>query len=39
MAFSRDGRMLASAGDDEVVYLWDVRQRRRLYAFIEHNDP
>jgi WD40 repeat protein len=39
VAFSPDGRQLASAGDDEVVYLWDVGQRRRLYAFVEHNDP
>jgi len=38
LAFSPDGRMLASAGLDKMVILWDVGQRQALATLRGHND-
>ena len=38
LAFSPDGRLLASAGHDETVILWDVEQRRALATLHGHSD-
>ena len=36
LAFSPDGRALASAGSDGVVCVWDVSQRRIKFRLTEH---
>jgi len=36
MAFSPDGKMLASAGDDEGIKLWDVETGKELMTFYGH---
>lgn len=37
LAFSRDGRMLASGGFDNTIKLWDVSSGRELRTLIGHN--
>ena len=36
MAFSPDGKMLASAGDDDGIKLWDVETGKELRTFYGH---
>ena len=38
LAFSPDGSLLASAGDDRTVRVWDVRQRKQLSCLVGHAD-
>ena len=37
VAFSADGKFLASGGDDNAVILWDVADRSERETFIEHS--
>lgn len=36
LAFSRDGKLLASTGKDETVRLWDVPGQKQLVALLGH---
>jgi WD40 repeat protein/serine/threonine protein kinase len=33
VAYSKDGRMIASIGDDEIVKVWDPATRKELFSF------
>jgi WD40 repeat protein len=38
VAFSPDGKILASAGDDQTVILWDVASGKELATLEGHSD-
>ena len=38
VAFSPDGRVLASGGTDNAIILWDIDGRRQLNTFTQHSD-
>ncbi len=33
IAVSRDGRYIASAGDDHALFLWDIEEGKRVSSF------
>jgi DNA-binding SARP family transcriptional activator/WD40 repeat protein len=39
LAFSDDGRWLASSGKDQALYLWDVRRRTPVKLYVRLTDP
>jgi len=39
VAFSRDGKLLASAGTDSTIKLWDVSTQKELVTFAGHTAP
>ena len=38
VAFSSDGRLLASGGTDNTIWLWDVRAAQQVHALEGHTD-
>src|SRR5262249_11704479 len=36
LAFSRDGSMLAAAGDDRRIFIWDLRSGRLIWVAVGH---
>ena len=38
VAYSPDGKLLASGGDDSAVILWDIAARAQREIFVEHSD-
>jgi WD40 repeat protein len=34
LAFSGDGRWLATSGDDRAIYIWDVRRKRTVSLYV-----
>ena len=38
MAFSPDGKTLASGGEDKTVAVWDVKGAKQLAALVGHTD-
>ena len=39
MAFTADGKTLATGGADQVIRLWDVKDRREKSATVGHQGP
>jgi WD40 repeat protein len=39
LAFSADGRMVASASQDRSVRVWDIASRKMLLTFVGHAGP
>jgi WD40 repeat protein len=39
LAFSGDGRWLATSGDDQAIYVWDVRRQRTVGLYLGATGP